>query len=159
MHPTRPWKIAGAATAALGALTGYALSSDGIDLRDRADAVELTATPIEDVASIHDIGGSPRPADGPAQSPFDAPPSASDIPSIHDVDASPESADSPAESPFDSPESASDSPDDPGFVDASPESADSPAESPADSPPPAPAPSGDDSPDSADSPESADSPD
>ncbi len=36
MSATRNWTIAGAATVALGTVTGIAFATDGIDLQDRA---------------------------------------------------------------------------------------------------------------------------
>ena len=43
MSATRNWTIAGAATVALGAVTGVAFATDGIDLQDRADAIQLAS--------------------------------------------------------------------------------------------------------------------
>jgi hypothetical protein len=133
MPINRPWKIVGATAAVAGlGIAATNVGSNGIELRDRADPVRLTAAP----ATVHDV-------------------------SVAATDDSPESADSPGASAADSAESASDSPGDPGWVDPSPESADSPGDSPFDSPVPpphAPAPLSADSPPqvmSADSPDSA----
>ena len=131
MSATRNWTIAGAATVALGTVTGIAFATDGIDLQDHADAIQLaSATKFADGTADEVIGVdvSPESADSPAESPFDSPESPTDSPDDPGwVDPSPESVDSPAESPGDSPESPADSPDDPFWVDPSPESADSPA--------------------------------
>jgi hypothetical protein len=147
MPITRPWTIVGAAAAVTGLGIGAGVAgSDGIDLQDRTDPVELTSTP----AGVRDAPAddSPKSADSPATLVADSADSPNDSPGDAGwVDPSPESADSPDDSPFDSPPPPAPAP-------ASAASANSPAAPSA----PAPAPVSADSPPSPESAESADSP-
>ena len=69
MSATRNWTIAGATTVALGTVTGIAFPTDGIELQDRADAIQLaSATKFADGTADEVIGVdvSPESADSPA---------------------------------------------------------------------------------------------
>ncbi|WP_331218607.1 hypothetical protein [Plantactinospora sonchi] len=105
MRINRTWRIvaggAGAAALVAGLTAGAAAASDGIELRDRVQPIQVESEVNPALGAADD---SPESADSTGESPFDSANSAGDSPGDPGwTDPSPESADSPNSSAADSP--------------------------------------------------------